>query len=72
VKPDLRRVNRDVLVPLRLQRIHQVRPFKRNAAPFGHFLELFQFSFRQRAGIMKQTADKRRFAMVHMAHNHYF
>ena len=67
VKPNLRGVDRDVLVALGLQRVHQVRPLERHAAALGDFLQLLQFAFRQRAGVVQQAAHKRGLAVVHVA-----
>ncbi len=52
VEPDLRRVDGDVLVPLRLQGIHQIGPLERHAAALGGLLELLQFAFGERAGVV--------------------
>ena len=67
LKPDLRGVDRDVLVALGLQRVHQVRPLERHAAALGDFLQLLQLALRQRAGVVEQAADKRGLAVVHVA-----
>ena len=37
----------------RLQRVHQVRPLEGHAAAFGNLLQLLEFSFGQRPGVMK-------------------
>jgi hypothetical protein len=66
-KPDLRGVNGDVLVALGLEGVHEVGPFEGHAAALGHGLQLFQFAFGQRAGVVKEPADKRGFAMVNVA-----
>ena len=67
MKPDLRGVNRDVLVALRLQRIHEVRPFERHAPPLRHLLQLLQLALRQRTRVVKQAAHERGLAVVHVA-----
>ena len=67
LKPDLRGVDRDVLVALGLQRVHEVGPLKGHAAPLGNLLQLLELAFRQRAGVVKQAADKGGFAVVHVA-----
>ena len=70
VKPDLRRVDRDILVAFGLETVHQVGPLKRNAAPFGDALQLLQLAFRQRAGVVKKPPDEGALAMIDMADNH--
>ena len=71
-KPDLRSVNRNILVAFGLQRVHQIGPFERDAAPVSGGLQLLQFAFRQRAGIIKKPADKGGLAVVNMADNDNF
>ena len=72
LEPNLRGVDGDVLIALGLQRIHQVRPFEGDTAPFGNLLKLLQFAFGQRAGVMEEAADKSGFTVVHMADDHDF
>jgi hypothetical protein len=52
-----------------LKRIHQERPFKWHSAPAADRLNLFKFTFRQRAGIMQEPANQRRFPVIDVAHN---
>src|SRR4051794_25866263 len=67
LEPDLRRIDRDVLVALGLESIHQVGPFKGHTAPFGYGLQLLVLPLWQRARIVKEAADKGGLAMVDMA-----
>ena len=65
-KPDLRGVDRDVLVALGLQRVHQIGPLERHAAALRDVRELLELAVGQRAGVVEQTADERGFAVVHV------
>ena len=67
LKPDLRGVDRDVLVALGLQGVHEVGPLERHAAALGDLLELLELAFRQRAGVVEEAADEGGFAVVHVA-----
>ncbi len=67
VKPNLRRIDGDVLVALRLQRVHQVGPLEGDAAPAGNGLELLDFALGERTGVVEQPAHKSGFAVVHVA-----
>ena len=67
MEPDLRRINADILVALGLERVHQVRPFKGDAAALGDLLELLQLAFGQRARVVQQPAHQGGLAVVHMA-----
>ena len=67
LEPDLRGVDGDALVALRLERVHQEGPFERHAAPLAHRLDLLQLAVGQRAGVVEQAADQGRLAMVDMA-----
>ena len=71
MKPNLRDINRDVLIPLRLQRIHEERPFKRHIPPATNRLDLLIFAFGKGSCFMQKTADQRRFTMINMAHDHH-
>jgi len=42
------------------------------ATALGDLLQLLELAFRQRAGVVKQTADKGRFAVVHVSNNDNF
>lgn len=64
---DLRGVDGDALVALGLQRIEQERPFERHAAPRADGFEHLELAFGQAAGLVQETADQRRLAMVDMA-----
>lgn len=66
-KANLRGVDGDALVALGLQRIEQERPFERHAASLAGRLERFELAVRQASGLVKQTTDQSRFAVVHMA-----
>lgn len=68
-KPDLRNINRDVLISFGLQRIHQKCPFKLHSPPAADRLDLFEFPFRQRAGVMQKPAHQSRFSVIDVAHN---
>src|SRR5207244_6831053 len=72
MKPNLRRIDRDVLVPLRLQGVHEIRPLERHTPPLRDLLQLLQLAFGQRPGVMKQPAYERGLSMVHVPHNHDF
>jgi hypothetical protein len=63
-KPDLGRVDRDVLVALGLQRVHQVGEFEGHAAPLRDRDELLVFAFRERSGIVEEPADEGGLAVV--------
>src|SRR5687768_15785727 len=69
MEPNLRRIDRDVLVSLRLQRIHQIGPLKRNTAAFRYLLQLLQFAFRKRAGVVEQPPHKSGLPMVYVTNN---
>ena len=64
---DLRGVDGDALVALGLQRIEQERPFERHAAPRADGLQHLQLAFGQAAGLVQETADQGRFAVIDMA-----
>ncbi len=64
---DLRGVDGDALVALRLQRVEQERPFERHAAPGADRFQHFQLAVGQAAGLVQQAADQRRLAVVDMA-----
>jgi hypothetical protein len=66
LKPDLGRIDGDVLVSFGLQGIHQVGPFERNPASLGDCLELLELALGQRSGVMKQSSNEGRLAMIHM------
>src|SRR5208337_1519245 len=66
-EPDLPDVDRDVLVPFRLQGIHEKRPFKLPPAPAANGLDLLELPFRQRAGVMQKPANQSRFTVIDMA-----
>ena len=68
-EPDLARIDGDVLVALGLQRVHQIGELERNASALCDGDELFVFAFGKRAGVVKQTADERRFAVVDVSHD---
>src|SRR5947207_3136779 len=70
VKPDLRRVDGDILVALRLQRVHQIGPLKWHAAPLRDLLKLLQLTFGKRTSVVEQPSHKRRFAMIDMPDDH--
>src|SRR5690606_39169313 len=44
-------------------------PFERHPPTLAHGLDGLELSVRQRAGVVKQTADQRRFPVIDMAHN---
>jgi len=64
---DLRGVDGDALVALGLQRIQKERPFERHAAPRADRLEHFKLALGQAAGLVQQTADQGRLAVIDMA-----
>lgn len=65
-------INRDVLVTLGLECIHQVRPLERHAAALGNFLKLVQFAIGQRTRVVEQPAHKRGLAVISMPDDHDF
>ena len=67
VEPDLGGVDRDALVALGLDRVHQERPLERHAAPLGHGLDRVELAVGQGAGLVDQAADQGRLAVVDMA-----
>src|SRR3546814_655204 len=67
LEPDLRRVDGDALVALRLERVHQEGPFERHAAPLAHRLDGLELAFRKRPGVVKQAADQRGLAVIDVA-----
>ncbi len=66
-EPDLRGVNGDVLVAFGLEGVHEVGPLEGHAAAVGDGLQLLQLALRQRAGVVKEPADKGGFAVVNVA-----
>jgi hypothetical protein len=66
-KPDLSRVDGDVLVTLGLERVHEIGPLEWNAPTFGHQAELFQFPLRKGAGVVEQPAHEGGLAVVDVA-----
>ncbi len=57
-KPDLRRVDRDALVALGLQAVHQERPFEGHAPAPAHFLDGLELAFGQLARVVEQPAHQ--------------
>ena len=67
VEPDLRGVDRHVLVALGLERVHQVRELERDTTARGRGDELVVLPHRQRVGVVKEPAYQRGFAVVDVA-----
>ena len=57
-KPDLRDIDGNVLVPLRLERIHKKRPFELHPATAADSLDLLELPIRQGSGLVQQTSDQ--------------
>src|SRR5262249_39761684 len=72
VEPNLGRVDGNILVALGLERIHQIGPLERNAAPLGDLLQLLEFSFGQRAGVVKKPSNKRGLPVVNVSNDDDF
>jgi hypothetical protein len=68
-KPDLRDIDGDILVPLRLERIHEERPFEPHPATTADGLDLFEFPIGQGSGLIQQTADQGRFSVINVAND---
>jgi hypothetical protein len=51
-EPDLGDIDRNVLIPFRLEGIHKERPFKRHPATATDGLDLLEFPLRQRSGFV--------------------
>ena len=64
---DLGGVDRDALVALGLQGIHQESPFERHAAPLAGRLDRLDLALGQGAGVVEQPADQGRLAVVDVA-----
>ena len=67
LEPNLRGVDGDVLIAFGLERVHQIGPFEGDTAAFRDALELFEFAFGQRTGVVKKAADESGFAVVDVA-----
>jgi hypothetical protein len=66
-EPRLRRVDRDVLIALALERVGEVGELERGAAPPRNRLELLELAVGQRSRIEQQAADERRFPVIDVA-----
>jgi hypothetical protein len=67
LEPDLRGVDGDRLVALRLEGVQHEGPLDRHAAARRDRLQLLHLARRQRAGVVQQPADQRRLAVVDVA-----
>ena len=68
-KEHARRVDRDALCTLVLQRVEQERVFERLRCPVTERFDLIDLARRQRAAVRKQAADDRALAMIDVAAN---
>ena len=69
-EPQPRRVDRDGLIALFLQRVEHVRPFGRGAAARAAGDDLVDLRLVQQAQIEHEPPDQRRLAVVHVARDH--
>ena len=67
LEADLGRVDRDPLVALGLDRVHEEGPLERHAAPLGHGLDRLELALGQGAALVDQPADEGRLAVIDMA-----
>ena len=67
---NVRDVDGDPLVALRLQRVHQKGPLERHAAALAHRLDGVDLAFRKRTRIVEQPPDHARLAVIDMADHH--
>ncbi len=66
-KPDLRGIDGDALVALRLEGIHQEGPFEGHAAALAHGLDGVELAVGERARVVEQAADQGGLAVIDMA-----
>src|SRR5260370_38471844 len=71
MKPDLRDIDRYILIPFRLQRVHEERPFKRHIPPATNRLDLLIYTFRKGPRFIQKAADQRRFTVINMTHDNH-
>ena len=69
-KPDLRRLDGDVLVAFRLQTVHQERPLERHAALVTGGLDRLVLPVGQRPGVVHQPPDEGGLAVIDVADDH--
>jgi hypothetical protein len=69
MEPDLGNIDGNVLIPFRLQSIHQKGPFERHPPPSANGLNLFEFTFRERTRVMQKPAYQGRFSMIDVAND---
>ena len=67
LEPDLGRVDRHSLVAFGLESVQDEGPLQRHAPLLADEAQFLELAFRQAAGVMQQTSDQRRLAVVDMA-----